>query len=65
MNSVDTGWVTNENPHWLKRQQRESGFVPPLDVIDGASRVYAPIVSGVEGASEFGKFFKDYKEYAW
>ncbi|MHA3774802.1 SDR family NAD(P)-dependent oxidoreductase [Verrucomicrobiota bacterium sgz303538] len=65
MNSVDTGWVTNENPHRMKRDQRASGFVPPLDVIDGASRVYAPIISGIEETPVFGKFLKDYKEHEW
>lgn len=65
MNSVDTGWVTNENPHPSKHSQRAAGFVPPLDVVDGAARVYAPIISGIEGNAEFGKFFKDYTEHEW
>jgi NAD(P)-dependent dehydrogenase (short-subunit alcohol dehydrogenase family) len=65
MNSVDTGWVTNENPGAIKREQRAAGFVPPLDVIDGAARIYAPIVEGVEGKPVWGKFLKDYAEYAW
>jgi NAD(P)-dependent dehydrogenase (short-subunit alcohol dehydrogenase family) len=65
MNSVDTGWITNENPRSAKREQRASGFVPPLDVIDGAARIYAPIISGVEGSPVFGKFLKDYAEHEW
>lgn len=65
MNSVDTGWVTNENPRTTKREQRASGFVPPLDVIDGAARIYAPIISGVAGSPVFGKFLKDYAEHEW
>jgi len=65
MNSVDTGWITNENPRFAKREQRASGFVPPLDVIDGAARIYAPIVSGIEDSPVFGKFLKDYAEHEW
>jgi NAD(P)-dependent dehydrogenase (short-subunit alcohol dehydrogenase family) len=65
MNSVDTGWVTNENPRIAKREQRASGFVPPLDFIDGAARIYAPIISGMEGSPVFGKFLKDYAEHEW
>lgn len=65
MNSVDTGWITNENPSSTKHAQRAAGFVPPLDAIDGAARIYAPIISGVEGAPVSGKFLKDYAEYAW
>ncbi|MBG0812637.1 SDR family oxidoreductase [Planomonospora sp. ID82291] len=49
MNSVDTGWVTDERPHPAKTAQREAGFRPPLDVVDGAVRVYDPIVRGVGG----------------
>jgi NAD(P)-dependent dehydrogenase (short-subunit alcohol dehydrogenase family) len=40
MNSVDTGWVTNENPNpWKKK------FTAPLDEIDGAARVMDPVCS--------------------
>src|SRR5262249_5071719 len=46
MTSVETGWVTDERPHPAKTAQREAGFRPPLDVIDGAARVYDPIVRG-------------------
>lgn len=65
MNSVDTGWVTDERPHPGKTAQREAGFRPPLDVIDGAARVYDPIVRGVGGERIFGMFLKDYEPVEW
>ncbi len=62
LSSVDTGWVTDENPLPV----REAGFIPPLDCIDGAARVYDPIVRGLtEPEPPFGHFFKDYAPYAW
>ncbi|MEU7856318.1 SDR family NAD(P)-dependent oxidoreductase [Nonomuraea sp. NPDC049141] len=65
MNSVDTGWVTDERPHPDKTAQREAGFRPPLDVIDGAARVYDPIVRGVGGNRVSGLFLKDYRPVDW
>ena len=36
MNSVDTGWVTDEDPlHHAERKTRLHGFHPPLDIVDG------------------------------
>jgi hypothetical protein len=46
MTSVDTGWITDERPHPTKVRLAEEGFHAPLDLIDGAARVYDPIVSG-------------------
>ncbi len=65
MCSVDTGWVTDERPHPSKRAERDAGFRPPLDVIDGAARVYDPIVRGVGGDPESGVFLKDYRRVPW
>ncbi|HEX5540026.1 MAG TPA: SDR family NAD(P)-dependent oxidoreductase [Micromonospora sp.] len=65
MNSVDTGWVTDERPHTSKTAQRDLGFRPPLDVIDGAARAYDPIVRGVRGAPVIGQFLKDYRSVPW
>jgi NAD(P)-dependent dehydrogenase (short-subunit alcohol dehydrogenase family) len=65
MCSVDTGWITDERPHPGKAAQREAGFRPPLDVIDGAARVYDPIVRGVSGEPVHGVFLKDYREAQW
>ena len=66
MNSVDTGWITQENPQPIKqRMAEEHSFCPPLDVVDGAARVYAPIVRGVRGDRVHGFFFKDYQPTSW
>ena len=62
MTSVDTGWVTDENPVCL----RKPGFVPPLDCVDGASRIYDPIVMGVCGLKLYHSvFLKDYRVFDW
>ena len=68
MNSVDTGWITQENPHPEKeRLYNEEGFVPPLDETDGMARIYDPIVSGLAQPTLplFGHFLKDYVPFAW
>src|SRR5437667_249829 len=47
MNSVDTGWVTDEDAAALAERKREThGFHPPLDVVDGAARILDPIFTG-------------------
>src|SRR5688500_2173779 len=40
MNSVDTGWITDEDPVELaERKREEHRFHPPLDIVDGAARI--------------------------
>jgi NAD(P)-dependent dehydrogenase (short-subunit alcohol dehydrogenase family) len=65
LNSVDTGWITQENPHPAKLRAEAGGFCPPLDAIDGAARVIAPILRGVRGDPIAGAFFKDYEPAPW
>ena len=65
VNSVDTGWITQENPEPIKQRLAERGFRPPLDAIDGAARVYDPILRGVGGRPIWGAFLKDYERAAW
>jgi NAD(P)-dependent dehydrogenase (short-subunit alcohol dehydrogenase family) len=65
MCAVDTGWITDENPAPKKARLAEAGFRTPLDVVDGAARVYDPIVRGEAGDPPFGVFLKDYREAAW
>ncbi len=67
MNSVDTGWVTDEDPALLAaRKVEEHGFSPPLDIVDGAARIVDPIFSGFNtGIHVWGQFLKDYKPVAW
>ncbi|MFD9127321.1 SDR family oxidoreductase [Kitasatospora sp. NPDC059571] len=65
MCAVDTGWITDENPAPLKTRMAAAGFRTPLDVVDGAARIYDPIVRGEAGAPVSGVFLKDYREAAW
>ncbi|MGF1430855.1 SDR family NAD(P)-dependent oxidoreductase [Kitasatospora sp. LaBMicrA B282] len=65
MCAVDTGWITDENPAPKKARIAEHGFRTPLDVVDGAARVYDPIVRGEAGDPVAGVFLKDYREAAW
>jgi NAD(P)-dependent dehydrogenase (short-subunit alcohol dehydrogenase family) len=67
LNAVDTGWVTDEDPvHLAARKAEEHAFSPPLDIVDGAARIVAPIVDGfATGRHPAGLFFKDYLPTAW
>lgn len=65
MCSVDTGWITDENPVPKKERIAAEGFRTPLDIVDGAARVYDPIVRGEAGAPVSGVFLKDYREAEW
>jgi NAD(P)-dependent dehydrogenase (short-subunit alcohol dehydrogenase family) len=65
MTSVDTGWITDERPHPTKVRLAEEGFHAPLDLVDGAARVYDPIVQGEAGVDLYGVFLKDYKPSGW
>ena len=43
MNSVDTGWVSDEDPvDVAERKTAEHRFHPPLDIVDGAARIVDP-----------------------
>ncbi len=67
MNSVDTGWVTDEDAAPIaERKTAETGFHPPLDIVDGAARIVAPIFDGINtGRHVWGQFLKDYRPTTW
>jgi NAD(P)-dependent dehydrogenase (short-subunit alcohol dehydrogenase family) len=65
MNSVDTGWVTIEDPFAIRQKNRLNGMVSPLDCVDGAARVMTPIWEGIRGNLYYGQFLKDYKPTQW
>ncbi|KNC81643.1 hypothetical protein SARC_06048 [Sphaeroforma arctica JP610] len=64
MTSVDTGWITDENPSHLLENRSDP---PPLDDVDAAQRILDPIYMGTKDASKriYGVFLKDYRVVRW
>jgi NAD(P)-dependent dehydrogenase (short-subunit alcohol dehydrogenase family) len=63
MNSIDTGWINDENPlERAAKTAKVNDFQTPIDEIDAASRLVEPIFSD---SKVYGKFLKDYRETEW
>lgn len=63
MNSIDTGWINDENPlERAAKTAKVNDFQTPIDEIDAASRLVDPIFSD---SKIYGKFLKDYRETEW
>ncbi|SPQ93104.1 unnamed protein product (mitochondrion) [Plasmodiophora brassicae] len=66
MNSVDTGWINDENPFEKCVANAERNWATPIDEVDAMARVLDPIINGfANGVVPFGKFFKDFNETEW
>jgi len=63
MNSIDTGWITDEHP---EAKMQSDGFQPPLDEIDAMARILDPIFRGINSHEyDFGLFLKDFMPTPW
>lgn len=66
MTSVDTGWITDENPFVISTTMAAQGFQPPLDEVDAAARILDPVFVGIAGGPKLSAvFLKDYQPTAW
>ena len=67
MNSVDTGWINDENPlEKASKTAKNNHFQTPIDEVDAAARILDPIFVGVsKGERLYGLFLKDYRESEW
>jgi NAD(P)-dependent dehydrogenase (short-subunit alcohol dehydrogenase family) len=67
MNSVDTGWINDENPYEkAQRLAKSTMFHTPIDEIDAMARILDPILDAVNtGKAVWGKFLKDFQSTEW
>ncbi|AEA42151.1 SDR family NAD(P)-dependent oxidoreductase [Fluviicola taffensis] len=65
MSCVDVGWISTGAVESLRKKQFERGYIPPLDSVDGASRIFHPICRGIEKTYFYGVLLKDYKVSDW
>ena len=64
MTAVDTGWIA-ASALTTKLRIADEGWRAPLDLVDGAARVYDPIVMGKPAWISSGVFLKDYRPHPW
>lgn len=63
LNSVDTGWITDENCAGMSKMHSDC----PLDEWDAALRILDPVFEGIRNPENrhFGLFLKNYKPTRW
>jgi len=65
MHSVDAGWISQLGAHRVKARLEALGIRPPLDDVDGAARIYDPILRGMEGDRRFGILWRNFNPTTW
>ncbi|WP_160138931.1 SDR family NAD(P)-dependent oxidoreductase [Chryseobacterium sp. c4a] len=66
MNAVDVGWISTGAIESKRERLFEKTKIPPLDPVDGAMRIFHPIVKINQGDQEiYGKLLKNYQETGW
>ncbi|PQA96695.1 oxidoreductase [Chryseobacterium shigense] len=66
MNAVDVGWISTGAAESKREKLFEKTRIPPLDSVDGAMRIFHPIMQINKGdLNLYGKLLKNYKETGW
>lgn len=67
MTSVDTGWVSQQEPQHQRDRMNAEGLRLPITTEDAVARVYDPIVLGLTCAAKppFGVYLKDFRVQDW
>ncbi|WP_424952205.1 SDR family NAD(P)-dependent oxidoreductase [Deinococcus sp.] len=67
MTSVDTGWVSQQEPQEQRDRMKARGFTLPLETEDAVARVYDPVVQGLTRSETppFGVYLKDFRVHPW
>lgn len=65
MSCIDVGWISTGATEQLRQEQFEKGYIPPLDPVDGASRIVHPIFRGIETTPYSGVLLKNYMISEW